>query len=123
MYFDEEPVRVVARPKLSGVGEHVGVLFPHGVVAHRTPAGNALVSFNEFAQGRSVRTVKVADRAANHLAWHRAVESLQQGEPYRVADNNCEHYAFGLIGERPTSPQVAGVVAAAGLALLAYAFG
>jgi hypothetical protein len=114
MYFPQEnPIRVVSRPKLVGPGTHVGVQLPDGRVAHRTPTGDVLVSFHEFAQGRPVTAVRLADSHHYSAVMQRVAISVGRPADYRLVDNNCEHYANWLIGERPTSPQVEVVVLAA----------
>lgn len=39
MLMTSIPVRMISRPKLSGLGEHVGVQLPSGWVAHRIRKG------------------------------------------------------------------------------------
>lgn len=108
MHFVEAPIRVIARPKLSGFGEHVGVQLPSGHVAHHTPQGNEVVSLEQFAQGRPVHERKHANPADRDHILRRVASSVGGPSQYRLADSNCEHYASWLIGDEPESPQVAG---------------
>lgn len=113
---------MIARPKLTGLGEHVGVQLPGGYVAHRTPEGNFLVRFDEFAQGQPVRVLQTADIRECAAIMERVASTFNQPAPYRVGDNNCEHYASWLMGGIPESPQVLGLVALAIVGGLAYTF-
>ena len=117
MYFyNQHPARIIARPKLSGFGEHWGVQLPDGTVAHRTQAGEQIVSLAEFAQGRPVKEIRrAAPEHYGQIVW-RATASVQNPGQYRLLDRNCETYATWLMGETPQSPQVQGV------ALLALLF-
>lgn len=112
MYF-QHPVHfvgLISRTKLSGAGKHVGVLLPDGLVAHMTPQGAAIVTFEEFAQGRDV-TLEKAAPAAHHYQLHwRAYQSIGRTAPYDTWKRNCEHYATWLMGEAPQSSQVNGAV-------------
>lgn len=114
------PIRIVSRPKVVGLGEHWGVQLPDGSVAHRTPRGDELVSFDQFAQGRQVREVKRAKPERCQQTLWRVNASINQRTQYRLADSNCEHYANWLIGEEPASPQVQVVVLLAGIAALMH---
>ena len=92
--------RIIARPKLIGVGEHWGVVLPNGLVAHHGPEGEKIVTLDEFAQQRPVKEIKRADPALNaHIM------------------DNCETYATWLIGEKPHSPQVLGVAILGAIAI------
>ena len=104
------PIRIVSRPKLSGIGEHWGVQLPNGNVAHLTPTGEQIVSFNDFAQGRTVKEVRRAAAEQYAQIMRRATLSVQNPGHYRLLDRNCDTYATWLIGEKPQSPQVLGVV-------------
>jgi len=106
----QAPVRIVSRPKLSGFGEHWGVQLPDGNVAHLTTAGEKIVSLQEFAQGRAVKEVRRA--APDHygqIVWRAAGSTRNPGQ-YRLLDRNCETYATWLMGEKPQSPQVQGML-------------
>jgi hypothetical protein len=104
------PIRIVSRPKLSGIGEHWGVQLPDGNVAHLTPRGEKIVLFVEFAQGRPVKEVRRAEPDQYAQIIRRVTLSIKNPGQYRLLDRNCETYATWLIGEKPQSPQVAGVV-------------
>jgi hypothetical protein len=108
--FNQSPARIIARTKLSGFGEHWGVQLPDGTVAHLTPEGERIVSFVEFAQGRPVKKIRrAAPEQHGQIMW-RATASVHNPGQYRLLDRNCETYATWLIGEKPQSPQVQGVV-------------
>ena len=104
------PIRIVSRPKLSGVGDHWGVQLPNGNVAHLTPTGEQIVTFDDFAQGRPVKEIRRAPPEQYAQILRRVTLSVQNPGQYRLLDRNCETYATWLIGEKPTSPQVTGVV-------------
>jgi hypothetical protein len=108
--YNQYPARIIARTKLSGVGEHWGVQLPDGTVAHLTPAGEQIVSLDEFAQGRPVKEIRrAAPEYYGQIVW-RATASAHNPGQYRLLDRNCETYATWLMGEKPQSPQVQGVV-------------
>ncbi len=104
------PIRIVSRPKLSGLGEHWGVQLSCGNVVHLTQDGERFDGFEEFAQGRPVKVVRQASPNQAARIMQRVTQSLQRPGEYRLLDRNCETYATWLIGEKPQSPQVQGVV-------------
>lgn len=110
MFFNTHPIRIISRPKLTGLGEHWGVQLPDGNVAHLTPDGEHVVSFAEFAQGRPIKEVRRAAPEHRAQIMQRLSLSLQHRGPYRLLDRNCETYATWLLGETPRSPQVQGVI-------------
>lgn len=110
----------VSRPKLTGLGTHAGVLLPSGKVAHLTTAGESIVSFAEFAQGKTVRAEQGADPSTMHQIESRAQYTLGRTLPYDAINRNCEHYASYVMGKKPESPQV--VVGALLLGVLGAVF-
>ena len=110
MFFNTQPIRIISRPKLTGLGEHWGVQLPDGNVAHLTPEGEQIVSFTEFAQGRPIKEVRRAAPEQRAQIMQRLTLSLQHRGPYRLLDRNCETYATWLLGETPRSPQVQGAI-------------
>jgi hypothetical protein len=116
MYLDPTPVfpaAVVSRPTTFGVGRHVGVLLPHGYVAHKMMGGSDLVPLDVFSGGGEVRIDR--EIAPEHLPalLERFETSFRHGNDYRLLSNNCEHYAYGVADGNPRSPQVALAIAAA----------
>ena len=110
MFFNTQPIRIISRPKLTGLGEHWGVQLPDGNVAHLTPDGKHVVTFAEFAQGRPIKEIRRAAPEQRAQIMQRLTLSLQHRGPYRLLDRNCETYATWLLGETPQSPQVQGVI-------------
>ncbi|WP_334189734.1 NC domain protein [Noviherbaspirillum sp.] len=110
MFFNIHPIRIVSRPKLTGLGEHWGVQLPDGNVAHLTSDGEHVVTFAEFAQGRPIKEIRRAAPEQRAQIMQRLTLSLQHRGPYRLLDRNCETYATWLLGETPQSPQVQGVI-------------
>lgn len=104
------PICIVARSKLSGIGDHWGVQLPNGNVAHLTPTGEQIVSYTDFAQGRPVKEIRRAAPEQYAQIMQRVTQSVQNPGRYRLLDRNCETYATWLIGDKPQSPQVQGVV-------------
>lgn len=104
------PIRIISRPKLSGIGEHWGVQLPNGNVGHLTPTGEQIVTFPDFAQGRQVKEIRRAPPEQYAQIMRRVTLSVQNPGQYRLLDRNCETYATWLIGEEPQSLQVMGVV-------------
>lgn len=112
------PIRIIARPKLSGLGEHWGVQLTNGNVAHLTEQGERMVTFSEFAQGCKVREVRRANPYLHDQILRRVFISTQNPGQYRLLDRNCETYATWLIGEQPQSPQVLAALAVGIIAAL-----
>lgn len=110
MFFNTHPIRIISRPKLTGLGEHWGVQLPDGNVAHLTPDGEQVVTYAEFAQGRAIKEVQRAAPEQRAQVMQRLSLSLQNQGPYRLLDRNCETYATWLLGETPRSPQVQGFI-------------
>lgn len=111
MYIQlQSPVRIIARPKLTGIGEHWGVQLPTGDVAYLTTSGEQIVSLLEFAQGRQIKEIRRAAPEQSQQVMSRAAASVQSPGQYRLLDRNCETYATWVIGEKPQSPQVQRVV-------------
>lgn len=106
----QTPIRIISRSKLSGIGDHWGVQLPNGDVVHLTPTGEKIVSFIDFAQGRPVKEIRRAPPDQYAQIMQRVTLSVQNPGQYRLLDRNCETYATWLIGEKPQSPQVQGVV-------------
>lgn len=102
-------VGLISRPKLSGIGSHVGVQLPSGAVAHMTSAGAEIVSVVEFAQGRTVEQKLAAPQQTYRAVTARAFQSVGRTEPYHLVSLNCEHYAAWVLGQKPNSPQIAAV--------------
>ena len=78
MFFNTYPIRIISRPKLTGVGEHWGVQLPDGNVAHLTPDGEHVVTFAEFAQGRPIKEVRRAASEQRAQIMERLSLSLQR---------------------------------------------
>lgn len=111
---------VIARPKLSGIGEHWGGLLPDGKVAHNTPErGEHLSSFLEFACGRDVRVVESVPALEHQDVIRRVQLMLVAPRSYHATTNNCETLANRLVGKHPESPQVQGWLTALGLVAVA----
>lgn len=114
-------VGAISRPKLHGVGIHVGALLPDGRVAHMTPDGAEIVSLAAFAENRPVRFEKPAAPESHPQLQQRAYRSAGRTKPYDLVTRNCEHYVSWLLGEEPRSPQVATAVIACLIGLVAVA--
>lgn len=109
MFGWNSPIRVISRPKLTGLGRHVGVYFNDGYVAHSTPERGAHVStLVEFAQGRVVQTERVVPESLRQEAVSRLSQIQSNKIPYHLTHRNCEVVANWLVGGKPESPQVLG---------------
>ena len=100
----------VTRPKLNGVGEHAGVLFPNGQVVHHGLDGLRVESLDGFAQDRPVTVVRTAKPEEKDQIILRARKMLSHPPAYRLADSNCEHIASELMVGRRESRQINGLV-------------
>lgn len=122
MYVFHPPIKaqwvgIVSRPKLNGVGRHVGVLLPNGCVAHLTPVGVEIVSLDAFAQGHPITFDKAAPAESHWQIMWRAYQTIGRMPAYNLSQFNCEIYARFVMGEKPESPQVRGAVAIGALLL------
>jgi len=112
-------VAIVARPKLSGLGEHWGVQLPDGRVAHCTPdRGEHISTYTEFAAGFQVRTKRNVPTQLQWEAVERVMGALRQPKTYHPTINNCEIFANKMIGVKPDSPTVNGLVVVALVAVV-----
>ena len=102
--------RILARPKLSLLGEHWGVQLPDGNMIHLTPDGASLVSLEQFLEGKTARVVRVSSATQTRQIVWRAWNALSRPQVYRLLDRNCETFANEILGEEPESSQVQGVV-------------
>lgn len=100
---------VIARSKLSGLGEHWGVLLSNYQVAHCTHDRNAhVVPFDEFAQGRQIKVIREIPWSDQWAVNWRLQTELAASKPYNVVHYNCEIFANSVAGFKPESPQVNG---------------
>lgn len=110
---------VVSRQKLNGLGQHWGVLFPHGMVAHNTEEqGVTLVTLDVFAAGKKVKVV----REVNNTQWtstnYRFYQEIYNPKRYDLLENNCETFANRITGHNPETTQVMGVAVISTVLLL-----
>lgn len=107
MYWLGGPMAIVKRQKLSGLGEHVGVLQPDGNVFHTSNGkGPEIVSLNQFSAGKVVHVVEqLALNEYPHTLMRIQFELLRQ-QPYDPITNNCEIVASRVAGKPGQSPQV-----------------
>lgn len=114
---------VIARPKLTGLGEHWGVQLPGGNVVHITDdRGVHVVSYEEFEAGKQVRVVRRVPASKHQEALWRVHQEMANPKPYHLTENNCEMFANRITGHEPKSPQVQfWATVGLGLAVLAAA--
>lgn len=117
------PIAVIARQKLNGLGEHWGVLFSNGSVAHYTAGGGFQVASHEiFARGKEVRKVRDVPLQRASVVQQRLDQISRNPRPYHATEWNCETFANWLTGEEAVSQQVgfwAIALLAAGFAVIA----
>lgn len=110
----------ITRPKLSGIGEHAGVLLPNGQVVHHGQGGPRIDTLEAFSQDRPVKVVRTTDQSKQ---WqiHQRIQSLLSRPPaYRLFDSNCEHFVSEILGEKRESRQINGL-AIVGLIFVGFA--
>jgi|WetSurMetagenome_2_1015567.scaffolds.fasta_scaffold50474_5 hypothetical protein len=116
-------IAVIARAKLSGLGEHWGVLLPNGLVAHNTDdKGPHYMTLQEFHGGKPVKVIRDVPQSEYHATHNRIQQELSQPMGYDLLTNNCEIFANRVTGYMPESPQVKGwafFLGIVGLAILA----
>ena len=112
------------RVKLDGIGEHWGVLFPDGHVAHTSPErGTYITTYDDFAQGKRVTTKKVIPDDRYEEALRRARLAQLAPLPYHATKYNCEMFANYVAGFKEESPQVNGWLLMAGIVILTQVSG
>lgn len=120
MWEVPKSAKIVSRPKLNGIGDHWGVLFPSGRIAHLTPSGVAVVDGRTFSQGRPVKVVKDADRSQKTQISKRLNEAMSGQIRYQLLSFNCQDFANWLIGEKPRSPQIEAAFVVLGVVALFF---
>lgn len=117
MYWPHGLMAIIKRPKLSGLGEHVGVLQPDGTVFHTTHGrGPEVVSLRQFAAGKPVQVIEQIVASAHPETLMRIQFELSRQRPYDALTNNCEIVASRVAGKPAQSPQVRFWVTLAALA-------
>lgn len=100
-------ISIVARQKLSGIGEHWGVRLPDGLVAHSTgDKGPHCVTYQEFAAGRPVKEIRQIPVSEYQATMQRIQHELARPAGYHLIANNCETFANRVTGGVPESSQV-----------------
>lgn len=116
-------ISIIARQKLTGFGEHWGVLLPNGIVAHSTDnKGPHYVTLQEFKAGKNIRMVRQVPPSEHNLTAWRIQQAISNPNGYHLIKNNCEIFANRVTGHPPESPQIKGwgfVFAIIGFAVLA----
>ncbi len=117
------PILLITRRKLNGLGEHYGVRLADGTVAHYTAQrGLEITSVEEFAQGKDIQILRQLHTSMTWQVWYRLNQIISNPRPYHATKWNCEIFANWLIGETPVSQQATGWALLASLAgLLALA--
>ena len=115
---------IIARQKLTGLGEHWGVLQTDGTVFHITQEhGVQVVPLQAFAVGKDVRTVRLIPPTEHQAVIWRIYQELMNPKAYHLLENNCEVVANRITGSQPQSPQVQFWAIVAGLGFVALAAG
>jgi hypothetical protein len=105
--FPFPQMAIIAREKLSGLGDHWGVLQMDGSVFDITQdKGVRIVPFGEFAAGKQARVIQVIPLAEVHAAYSRIYQEMTNQKPYHLVENNCEIVANRVAGKPAVSPQV-----------------
>jgi len=116
-------ISVIAREKLTGLGEHWGVHLPNGRVAHNTDdKGPHYVTLQEFQAGKSVKVIRKVPPAEHQLTLRRIQQEISNPRGYHLIANNCEVFANRVTGYTPESLQIKGwsfFFALIGIAVLA----
>ena len=100
-------ILIIARPKLSGLGEHWGVKLPNGIVAHSTDdKGPHYVTYQDFAAGRPVKEIRTVPTSEHQATMQRIQQEISRPASYHLVENNCEIFANRVTGGVPKSPQV-----------------
>lgn len=102
-------ISIIARQKLTGFGEHWGVLLPNGIVAHNTDdKGPHYVTMQEFSAGKNIRIIRKVPPSEYESTLWRIQQELSNPKDYDLVTNNCEIFANRVTGHPPKSPQIMG---------------
>lgn len=100
-------ISIIAREKLTGLGEHWGVLLPNGYVAHNTDdKGPHYVTLQEFNAGRNVTEIRKVSSSEYNATLLRIQQELSNPKGYDLLTNNCETFANRVTGYTSESPQI-----------------
>jgi hypothetical protein len=102
-------IRVITRPKKSGLATHWGVQLPDGLVVDYTQGvGLRIVTFEGFSEGLPVSVVREVPMDM-HWTIRERLDSLSSSpRRYDLLNWNCETFAEWLTAGVPKSEQVAG---------------
>lgn len=107
MNYPFPQMAIIARQKLTGLGDHWGVLQMDGTVFDITQEhGMRVTSHREFAAGKESRVVHLIPIEHVHAANSRIYQEMSSPKPYHVLENNCEIVANRVAGKPAVSPQV-----------------
>ena|SRR5437868_5833567 len=97
-----------------GLYKHVGVSICNGYVLHNhRERGEEAVTIDQFAAGRKV-SIKPLPPVTDQAVFTRNVRYiLSNPKPYHLLFSNCDHTVYKARDGIPSSPQLAGFVAAA----------
>lgn len=112
----------IARPKIQGVVDHVGVVVGHDRVLHNTPSrGEHESTYREFAASQRVRRIgRVKSYREAQGVVARGAAILRAPKAWSLL-NNCEVTVARALGLPPQSKQLVGwslFFAVVGVALL-----
>jgi hypothetical protein len=103
-------ISIIAREKLTGLGQHWGVALPNDHVAHNTDdKGPHVVTLEEFAAGNPIWKVREVPLSEHNATLQRIQQELSAPMSYDLLKNNCETFANRVTGYVPESPSVKGV--------------
>lgn len=110
----------IARPKINGLVDHVGIVVAPNVVFHNSPErGEHVSTVRDFAGNKPIRIV---DRHANTKTWQatrtRIDHQLTSPRAYALTSYNCEHSVSHALGHPPHSKQLQAWLAVIGLGTL-----
>ena len=92
-------ISIIAREKLTGLGEHWGVLLPNGLVAHNTDdKGPHYVTLQEFQAGKSIKVIRKVPPAEHQSTFWRIQQEINNPQGYHLSANNCEIFANRVTG-------------------------
>jgi len=122
MYFFQEKILVITRPKKSGPGTHWGVYFPDGrVVDYTNDQGLRITTPGGFADGHDVNIMRVVPLEKTKMVRERLELILLNLRTYDVFAWNCETFATWLAEGNAKSEQARGAVMLAAIAMMAAA--
>lgn len=121
MMFKHQPIVVLRRLKLTGMGYHFGIRVDHNVYDYSANGGLQVKTLEGFGAGLEVEETYVVPWHDEMSARARLQMMIAAPGQYRLLDRNCENFANWVATGHGKSDQINGLMFVGAVALLAVA--